>query len=244
MMDGLLRAGRYAFGPNRLHYCGPDANAEILAHIREGVADPGLVKLLSAFQTMYPYLLHIAHANEIKDPFNERVVEAYWVGNELLENISQKQFYRHLREGLRLKDRLGGKAFDRLTAKIEQGAVPHHSFHVLDIWKRTGHEEREHTLESIDSCRVSWGTVREINGPKIMVESEPILYENRKLRLGETTLRPITRRLEQEPDLDRLKIGDLVTIHWGVLCEVVNPRQLNFLRRYTLRHLNLANQTI
>src|SRR3989304_3467125 len=113
MMDGLLRAGRYAFGPNRLHYCGPDANAEILAHIREGVADPGLAKLLSAFQTMYPSLLHIAHANDIKDPFNERVVEAYWVGNELLENISQKQFYRHLREGLRLKDRLGGKAFDR-----------------------------------------------------------------------------------------------------------------------------------
>jgi len=244
MLTGPLLFVRYAFMPNHLGYCGGDDSRTMFEYAVNAEEDDGLRQLERQFEGAYPYLQLIAMTNNIADPLDARVVEAYWVGNELLENISQKQFYRHLREGLRLKDRLGGKAFDRLTAKIEQGAVPHHSFHVLDIWKRTGHEEREHTLESIDSCRVSWGTVQEINGPRITVKSEPLIYENRKLHLGEAALRPINRRLEQEPDLDQLKIGDLITIHWGVICEVINRRQLNHLRRYTLRHLALANQTI
>uniref|UniRef100_A0A831Z0N4 Uncharacterized protein n=1 Tax=candidate division WWE3 bacterium TaxID=2053526 RepID=A0A831Z0N4_UNCKA len=243
-MDGIMRCSRYAFGPNRLHYCGPDANRQILSHIQEEAGDPDLRRLLAEFQTMYPYLLHIAHANGIADPFAERVVEAYWIGNELLENISQKQFYRHLREGLQLKNRLGGKAFDRLTKKIEQGAVPHHSFHVLDIWKRTGHEEREHTLESMDSCRVSWGEVTQVQGPEVTVSIEPLLYAGGKLYLGDPVSKTFRRNLEAEFDIEQLQPGQIVTIHWGVLCESIRPRQAAFLRRYTLRHIELANQTL
>jgi len=59
-MNGILRCSRYAFGPNRLHYCGPDANSEIRSYIDEDATDPGLEKLMSQFQTMFPYLRHIA----------------------------------------------------------------------------------------------------------------------------------------------------------------------------------------
>lgn len=243
-MDGILRCSRYAFGPNRLHYCGPDANREILAYIQAGATDPGLQKLLSAFQTMYPYLRHIAEANGIDDPFDERVVEAYWLGNELLETIEKKKFYRHLLEGLALKKRLGGKSFARITEKIGQGAVPHHSFHVLDIWKRTGHLEREQTLESMDSCRISWGKVQEVDGPRVVVETEPLMYSDKKLYLGAPIQKEIRRRLESEPDIEQLRIGQIVSIHWGVPCEVITPRQARMLRRYTLRHIRLANLTL
>ncbi len=243
-MDGILRCSRYAFGPNRLHYCGPDANREILAYIQEGVIDPGLQKLLSAFQTMYPYLRHIAEANEIENPFDERVVEAYWIGNELLETIEKKKFYRHLLEGLELKKRLGGKSFERITDKIDQGAVPHHSFHVLDIWKRTGHIEREQTLESMDSCRISWGKVREVDGPRVVVDTEPLMYSDKKLYLGPPVRKEIRRRLESEPDIEQLRTGQIVSIHWGVPCEVISFQQAQTLRRYTLRHIRLANLTL
>ena len=89
-MNGLLQCSRYAFGPNRLHYCGPDASQEILAYIDNKEQDPGLEKLLSAFQTLYPYLEMISRANNIADPFDERVVEAYWIGNDLLANTGKK----------------------------------------------------------------------------------------------------------------------------------------------------------
>ena len=243
-MDGVLRCSRYAFGPNRLHYCGPDANQEIAAYIENSATDPGLESLLRAFNTMYPYLKHIAAANNIRDPFDERVVEAYWIGNNLLETVEKKDLYRHLLEDQQLKKRLGQKSFDLIADKIGRGAVPHHSFHVLDVWKRTGHLERAHTLESMDSCRIAWGKVMAVDGPKIKIETAPLIYTEGKLSLGEPTEKTISRNLEAVSDIEQLKTGEIVTYHWGVACEVITPRQSAILKRYTLRHIALANQTL
>jgi len=242
-MNGVLRCSRYAFGPNRLHYCGPDANRELFEYIHDGFTDPGLASLLGAFQTMYPYLQHIARENHIRDPFDKRVVEAYWIGNELLDSIGKKAFWTHLIEDHKIKKRIGPKSFALVENKIAGGAVPHHSFHVLDIWKRTGHLEREHTLESMDSCRISWGTVLAIDGSAITVTTEPLVIQNGKLALGDQISKKITRSLEADIDIDELKIGDLISIHWGVPCEVLTKKQAANLRTYTLRHIALANQT-
>ncbi len=193
---------------------------------------------------MHPYLNLIARANGIKDPFDERVVEAYWIGNNLLEGVEKQRFYRHLLENLEIKKKIGGKSFERVTEKIDAGAVPHHSFHVLDIWKRTGHLEREHNLESMDACRVSWGKVSEINGPFLKIETEPLLYSAGKLLLGAPEERKITRGLETDIDIENLQAGDIVSMHWGVICEVITPEQAATLKKYTLRHIALANQTL
>jgi len=216
----------------------------MLAYLEENASDAGLTGMLKQFATLYPYLQHIAQANRIADPFDARVVEAYWIGNDLLEKVSRQSFFTHLRDTLRLKDRLGNAEFDRLTKKIRQGAVPHHSFHVLDIWLRTGHAEREHTLESMDACRVSWGTVQGVDGPKITVLTEPAVLAHGKLALGAAMPQTVTRALESQADLEQLQPGDLITMHWRVLCEVITPQQAAALRRYTLRHLQLANLTL
>ncbi len=242
-MDGILRCSRYAFGPNRLHYCGPDANAEIKAYIDAGAEDPGLSKLLRGFETMYPYLKLIADANGIRDPLDEGVVEAYWIGNHLLEAVGKRSLYRHL-EDRGVKDRIGIRSFDRVADKIGAGAVPHHSFHVLDIWKRTGNTETDHTLESMDSCRISWGKVVAVDGPKITVETEPLLLLGGKLALGTPTRRILRRALESRSDIEQLRPGEWITFHWGVPCEVVTERQVAQLRKYTLMHTAFANLTI
>ena len=122
--------------------------------------------------------------------------------------------------------------------------MPHHSFHVLDVWKRTGHLERAHTLESMDSCRIAWGKVMAVDGPKIKIETAPLVYIESKLLLGKAVERTISRNLEAVSDIEQLKTGDVVTYHWGVACEVITPRQAAALKRYTLRHIALANQTL
>lgn len=243
-MDGLLRCSKYSFGPNRLHYCGPDANREILGYIQSGAGDLGLETLMKAFKTLFPYLKFIAGANGIRDPFNNKVVEAYWIGNELLETIEKKNFYRHLLEDHELKKKVGVKAFEEITDKIRDGAVPHHSFHVFNVWKRTGNLERTHTLESMGSCRISWGKVEKIDGPSIFVSSEPLVYENGKIFLGNPTTKKITRNLGSDFDIEQLKIGDIITTHWGVPCEIITPNQALMLKKYTNKHLKLANTTI
>ena len=243
-MDGLLRCSRYSFGPNRLHYCGPDANREILGYIQSGASDLGLKDLMKAFKTLYPYLKFIAEANSIRDPLDDKVVEAYWIGNELLETIEKKNFYRHLLEDHELKKKVGAKAFEEITGKIREGAVPHHSFHVFNVWKRTGYLEREHTLESMDSCRISWGEVEIIDGPSIIISTEPLVYSEGKIFLGAPINKRVTRNLESYFDIEQLKIGDIVTTHWGVPCETITALQALTLKKYTLKHLKLANKTI
>ncbi len=243
-MDGLLRCSRYSFGPNRLHYCGPDANRELLGYIKSGTRDLGLDSIIKGFKTLYPYLKFIAGANGIRDPFDNRVVEAYWIGNTLLETIEKRGFYRHLLEDHKLKKRIGSKTFEEISEKIGEGAVPHHSFHVLNIWQRTGYLERAHTLESMDSCRISWGKVEKIDGPSIAISTEPLIYSNEKISLGAPISRKIIRNIGSDFDIEQLKIGDIVTVHWGVPCEVIAPEQALTLKRYTLKHLKLANKTI
>lgn len=243
-MDGLLRCSRYSFGPNRLHYCGPDANRELLGYIKSGARDPGLDLILKGFKTLYPYLKFIAGANGIRDPFDNRVVEAYWLGNKLLETVEKKNFYRHLLEDHELKKRIGGKAFNEITDKIREGAVPHHSFHVFNVWKRTGNLERTHTLESMDNCRISWGKVEKIDGPSIFVSSEPLVYENGKIFLGNSIIKKVTRNLGSDFDIEQLNVGDILTIHWGIPCETITAGQALILKKYTIKNIKLANKTM
>jgi len=243
-MDGVLRCSRYAFGPNRLHYCGPDANKEFGDLIKTEEDNFGLTHLLKQFKTLFPYLKYIAWANGIKDPFDSRVVEAYWLGNELLETIEKRAFHRFLVEDLAIKKKIGNKEFFWLEEKIGQGALPHHSFHVLNIWRRTGEADIAHTPESMYECCINSGVVTDVSGPDITVSTEPFFYKEGRFVLSPTVSQKITRALEAEYDIEQIKPGQTVSFHWGVPCEVITREQAETLKKYTLKNLAFANQTI
>lgn len=80
---GSLLFVRYAFMPNRLRYRGGDDHRMLFEYGVEHVGDGGLNSLLRKFTGALPYPQLIARANRIPDPFDERVVEAYWIGNDL-----------------------------------------------------------------------------------------------------------------------------------------------------------------
>jgi hypothetical protein len=243
-MEGIIRCSRYSFGPNRLHYCGPDANKELHDLIESGESNIGLSLLLKQFKTLFPYLRQIAHANGIKDPFDTRVVEAYWLGNELLEAVVQRTLYKFIVDDLHVKDKIKNKEFHWLEEKIEQGAVPHHSFHVLNIWQQDGHNDLLSDLTRMDECRISAGVVTAVKGPEIIVSTEPLIYEGGKFTLGPVISKTLVRQLEAEYDIEQIKIGETVSIHWSVPCEVITPKQAEILRKYTLKNIAFANLNI
>ena len=190
---------------------------------------------------MYPYLRYIAHSNALADPFDDRVVEAYWIGNAFLKQIRPADFYRHLLDEQKLKGKIGARAFAQITEKISRGALPHHSFHVFNVWKRTGHVSAAHTLESMDACRISWGTVRAIDGPILAAETEPLTIHGEKLALGNPAIKKIARALDIDFDIH---IGDVISIHWDVPCEILNLSQVSALRSYTRLSISFANQSV
>lgn len=243
-MDGLLVCAKYAFAPNRLKYCGPDKNWQLLQYCISNHSDPGLEEILKNFEVLYPYLKLIAYANNIPDPFDPRVVEAYWIGNRLLEKVSPKDFYNHLIEEQKLNRRLDKKSLKWILAKLPAGAKIHHSFHVLNIFKRTGWVSVDHTIESMNDCRVSWGEVVQVGKQTMKVKSRPIVYESGKLKLAEYKVVNVNFAIGDSIFNPIPKIGDLVSFHWGWLCQKISASQAKNLERYTKESLFWANQTV
>lgn len=62
--------------------------------------------------------------------------------------------------------------------------------------------------------------------------------------MGEPIIRVLTRQLESEYDIEQIKIGQIVSIHWGVPCEVITEKQRKVLEKYTLKNIAFANQTV
>ena len=235
--SGMARCSCYAFGPNKLGYCGPDKNKEILAYIKNKSADIGLKSLLEQFNTLRPYLSLIAKANSIKNIFDERVVEAYWIGNELLDNVEKRKLYNHLVDDHNIKKRIDLKSFRVLEEKMTLDPVPHHSFHVFNIWRRTGHLDENHTLQSMDYCRISWGKIKEIKDGLLIVETQPIILSEGKLLLGPSIKKDI------RPEWGtKYKVGDIISMHWGVPCEIISDTQAFYLKKYTEKCISIFNQ--
>lgn len=242
-LEGTLRFVRYGFMPNRLQYCGPTGdNRTLFDYAVERVSDGGLTQLLRQFSGALPYLRLIARANNLADPFDPRVVEAYWIGNELLDRVEVRQLYDSLQE--RFAKQLQGRTRDLVLGKAPAGARPHHSFHVLDVYSRVG--ELGHTLATLDNCRVSWGQVQALSstGAELVVDRMPLVLSGGRLVLGPPRQERAVGQFEGHGFADDAQVGDWVSLHWGWVCEVITPRERANLERYTRYHLAIANQTI
>lgn len=239
-LAGMSRFIRYAFMPNRLRYCGGDDNRTLFEYGIEQVTDGGLPPLLRKFTGAFPYLQLISRANGILDPFDERVVEAYWIGNELLAGVEVRQLHDALTE--RFGKQLQGRTRDWVLGKAPAGARPHHNFHVFDIHSRVG--ELEHSLQTMDQCRVSWGKVTRVEGTELVVERQALILADGKLALGPPASERVVRQVEGRGFADTAQPGDWVALHWSWVCEVLTPKQQANLARFTADHLRLANQTI
>lgn len=239
--EGILRCARYAFMPNKLSFCGPDKNKDLFGYCSYQKTDQGLNLILKDFQVMYPYLRMIASSNKIKDPFDKRVIEAYWIGNSLLENISKSKLYWHLLDKQKLKKKLNRKLLKKVISKIPLGAKPHHSFHVLSVWKRTGNLGVYHMVKTMDLCRISWGEVMEIGDFNLKVRYKPLVLLADKLGFGSFVEHNITYKINDSGFVNDLNVGDWISFHWNFVCEKLNLNQVANLEKYTKESIKIVN---
>jgi Family of unknown function (DUF6390) len=247
--DGPLMFVRYAYPPNALGYCGPDDFAAFREYAVAGVVDHGLVRLAQAFSGAWPYLELISAGCGIPDPLDRRVVEAYWVGNDLLDRVPMGKIGDSMAD--RFRSRVGNK-FQFLAEGVLAGGVPHHSFHVFGVYPWVGllGDDRKagHALMVLDRCRIRWGKVTAIHGDQAAVESRPLRWDGRLLTLGEPAQE--TARLALDGTVivggiaRGLAPGDWVSLHWDWICDRLTERQLRLLRRYTMRHLDMVNHRV
>jgi hypothetical protein len=217
----------------------------LLEYIAERRSDRGLLELERKFTGAYPYLQLIAQANSIPDPFDRRVVEAYWIGNACLDRVDPAAFHTSLDE--RFRARMDPRTFGWLASKLALGARPHHNFHVFDVYLRAGlmnDRTAPVLLETMDSCRISWGKVIAVEGVELSVERPALVLREGKLALSEPRRMQVLRQLNGRTFAEDVRCGSYVSLHWNWACEVLSAGALTRLMRSNARALALANQTM
>jgi hypothetical protein len=185
------------------------------------------------------YLTAIAVCNGLADPLDRRVVEAYWVGNELLRRVPAGVL-SECRTGP-----LAGLSGRRdAAAGASRRGVPHHSFEVFAIYPwlallRSGKEQP--ALEVLDRCRIRWGQIERMAGDEVTVRSRSLVFDGSRLLLGPDRVERVRRTrdgLELAPDV---RPGDMVAMHWDWVCDRLSPRSLFWLEACTQRNLDAVN---
>ena len=235
-MDGAALGARFSLATNRLQYCGPaEAEPALYRAITEGAGLDEARTALSRFEALYPYLEAIGRAHGL-DPFDEQVVEAYWIGNHLLDRFGRAEFLELL-AALRARG-LPRSTAERLAAHLPARPIPHHAFHVcyVGVGEVTGHVET--TLANMEACRPALARVTRVQRHRLTVERPRLEWVHGQLRFGS----PRPEEIDFDPRiLPRVTVGDEVALHWGHAALVLSHAQAAALERYTAASITQAN---
>jgi len=229
-MKGVELAARFSFIVNHLRFCGPEgASKTFCEYFRGGSGNlHDLQSLLSRFEGAYLYLESIGEKSNLY-PFDKSVVEAYWIGNELLDYFTDDDvrliIKRLTQRGL--PESIGRNRIDNLPS----GLFPHHNFNVfyVGVGNLTGSVEA--TLNNMENCRINSGTVLEVlSSDSMLVKTTSLMVRDGRVYDDKEDIRTATYLPEILPGINT---GDCVALHWGFAPMVLDDTQKENLRKYT-----------
>jgi hypothetical protein len=96
-------------------------------------------------------------------------------------------------------------------------------------------------LRVLDRCRIRWGQVCSVGGGEAVVRSRPLVWDGRRLVVGEAVEERVLAAVEGRGLARGLRLGSWCALHWDWICEELDGRSLALLRSYTLRELAVVN---
>jgi len=245
--EGILLHAKHALMPNKLGYCGPDDRGEILRHLQDSETSPKLLRLLKSFEAAYPFINLIGKSTG-NAPFDYRVSEAYWIGNDLLRHVPTPDFYTFSHATLRNRKR---SEVRKVFKTLDSQALPHHSFYVMSTYATssvadgpslsTDSAKKIETL--VDNCRISLGRVTDVGRKELTVRYTPVgLKDGRLVKLEQKTKKVVFEKGVRP--FDSVRRGDWVSLHWNFACEVLTMTQARNLARFTNADLAATNELL
>ncbi|WP_216893282.1 DUF6390 family protein [Nocardia alni] len=235
-VSGPQLFARYAYAPNALGYCGP-ADASALA---DGT-DTEIRTVARRFSGVWPYLRVLSSMTAIADPLDPRLVESYWLGGGIGDDLDPGTFLSNL---LALIGPLAGGYWQHLTTDLSQEASANHSFHVLGIypWTRLlGRGRDDLPLHVLDNCRIAWARVCERDGTTLTIQGSGLQWDGYHLSLSEQP----ARLIQMTPAAnDHIAIGDDIALHWDHICGRLDAAQLTRLTISTTHQLEATNRRL
>ncbi len=238
-MSGIPLGARFSLATNRLRYCGPeDAEPLLYRAIVRGRNLSAAGDALRKFEALEPYLAAIADKHG-RDPLDRDVVEAYWIGNELLDDFTRRDFVRIL-------ERLGRRGLPpavvrRLKDHLPERPMPHHAFHVTFVGVGAVTGKVETTLVNMERCRPSWGFVVGLGESMLELEKPSLILDRGRFRIGENERTSVGYDPKLMPGI---RPGDAVALHWDVPVVSLDASQLARLQAYTQRSLEASSEAL
>jgi hypothetical protein len=215
----LQLESRFSLSPNSLGYCG---RKSAVAKFKKCIIDKeclGAKEELSNFIVLYPYLKTLGKI--FSKPFSSySVIEAYWLGNDELKRVRQKD-YDLLLENF-TKQGVPDFFVAELKTKKPKEFIPNHLFHVLFIGVGKASGAVPFNLNSINNCMIRWGKVQKLSKNKAIVSLNSLknkgknAYSLIKVKISV----PFNRKFT--PDL---KIGDTVAVHWNLIIKILTKKE-------------------
>ena len=169
------------------------------------------------------------------------MVEAYWIGNDLLDAVDPQAFAVEMRRRFGAEIGADWAALDHEARRHDARA--HHSFQVFVVYPWVRLLGRGDTaLHVLDRCRIRSGRVVEVDGDTVIVRVRPLTWDGRMLALGD----PVQER-SRWSQTDRslagpVTAGETVALHWDWVCDRLTTAQDDELTRRTQRQLALTNR--
>jgi len=209
-MEGILISCLYSYGCPELRQFGTEK------FIFEFLRNPEKSKLpftRTILEKLEPYLFYylIGKMNDLA-PFNQRVVKAHWLGNNLLRKIEKEDVQELLRERLQGHQTRFIKLFDLVGGKA------HHNFSTLWLIKRI--ENLNLNLKIINDCLIRLGEILEIKEERFFVKTQKLALTEREIYLRDS-IEEIPKFFLRRP----VKFNDWISIHFGTAREKISRNE-------------------
>ncbi len=218
--------------PNKLGYCGPSDSHKLFQEFlsRQTGENATLAKdRISKFYALWPYLELIASENGL-ETLSPGVIEAYWLGNSLLENVRCKELQKTVLSFQ--KHGLPQSIAKKKASEIPDGMKPHHSMHVLYV--NFVSKKVKPLAKNLSSCLVQPAKVKKVSEKTLLAKGFELMFESNELKLKEK------EKSVENPFNLTLKPKDLVSLHWGNAIEKITKSQAKSLKSATEETLSLV----
>lgn len=217
---------RFSFSPNLLGYCGKETAEETYRKcLKYGHCD-GIQDELSHFIVLNPYLQTISRITGLS-PYSYEVAECYWLGNALLNQVKNDHYSMLLEEFA--KQGVPQWVIEELRSKPPKRFIPTHLFQVLHIGVGKASGSVPFSLTSINNCMIRWGKVTSIDKKQAQVEVSTLHDSSQTHVLTQASI-----SAHIHPDFSpKIKIGDVVTVHWAVINAKLTKMQLQNISFWT-----------
>ena len=222
--EGALQFARYAYPPNELGYCGPEGAHEML--VPGAVAE--IERRARLFDGAWVYLDFLAGVLGTDDPLSAPVVEAYWIGNDLLDAVDPAALVEHL--SVAFEGQFGG-TWRESAAR----ARAHHSYQVFEVYPWAAMLLRGlppgPAVSVLDRCRIRSGVVSGVDGECVTVTSRLLRWDGAALVRADPSDELARWSAQGQSLLAAPVVGDTVALHWDWVCDVLTPDQADRIHR-------------